>query len=264
MKFPFGRIIFPFGMRSGAFDFFGGKMGKEYFRRDFLIEEVSKSGGFQSVSEIFAALSDSTRLKIFWLLCHSKECVIGIASMLGMTTPAVSHHLRVLKEAGLVEGSRDGKEVFYTASGGPECGILHSMTERLMSVACPDFGGGHERVNERSGYMEDHVEKIKRIHEFLTGNLSERVTIDGLSRMFAMNPTTLKSVFKDVYGESLAAHMKVHRMERAAELLSTTDMSVGEVARSVGYGSQSKFSAVFGELYGVSPREYRAEGGRRR
>jgi len=41
-------------------------------------------------------------------------------------------------------------------------------------------------------------------------------------------------------------------------------MSVGEVARSVGYGSQSKFSAVFGELYGVSPREYRAEGARRR
>lgn len=239
-------------------------MVKEYFKEDFLAGEVSKSEEFQSVADIFALLSDSTRLKIFWLLCHSKECVMDIASMLGMTTPAVSHHLRILKDAGLITGYRDGKEVFYAAEAGRRTDALHSITERLMSVECPEFDSAHEAVNERPQFTENHVEKIRMIHEFLSENLSERITIDDLSKRFAMNPTTLKSVFKDVYGESVAAHMKIHRMRKAAGLLSSSDMSVGEVARSVGYGSQSKFSAVFGELYGVSPREYRAAGGRRR
>jgi len=234
-------------------------MGKEYFKMDFLKEEISKTGEFQSVSDVFSMLSDCTRLKIFWLLCHSKECVIDIASILGMTTPAVSHHLRILKEAGLIESYRDGKEVFYTVQGDSKSKMLHSMIESLMSMTCPDFESGHEKVNERSEYMENHVEKIKKIHEFLTENLSNRVTIDDLSRKFAMNPTTLKSVFKDVYGESVAAHIKIHRMERAAELLSTTEDSVAEIARSVGYESQSKFSAVFSELYGMPPRDYRAK-----
>ena len=72
-----------------------------------------------------------------------------------------------------------------------------------------------------------------------------------------MNPTTLKTLFKSVYGSSLAAHMKEHRMERAAELLRESDMSVAEIANQVGYESQSRFSAAFKEYYGQLPKEYR-------
>ena len=72
-----------------------------------------------------------------------------------------------------------------------------------------------------------------------------------------MNPTTLKQVFKSVYGASLAAHMKEHRMGRAAQLLRETDESVAEIARAVGYESQSKLTAAFKEYFGVLPKEYR-------
>ena len=63
--------------------------------------------------------------------------------------------------------------------------------------------------------------------------------------------------FKDVYGTSIAAHLKKHRMEKAAQLLRETDLPVAEVARQVGYESQSKFTAVFKEQYGQLPKEYR-------
>ena len=86
------------------------------YRLDFLKSELSNEEMFGKVSQVFSLLSDSTRLKIFWLLCHSKECVINIAQIMNMTMPAVSHHLRVLKDSGLIESYRDGKEVFYTAS----------------------------------------------------------------------------------------------------------------------------------------------------
>ena len=72
-----------------------------------------------------------------------------------------------------------------------------------------------------------------------------------------MNPTTLKSVFKSVYGNSLASHMKEHRMERAAELLTGTGLTIAEIAAQVGYDSQSKFTVAFKSQYGVLPKEYR-------
>ena len=87
--------------------------------------------------------------------------------------------------------------------------------------------------------------------------MERRFTIEELSHKYLMNPTTLKAVFKSVYGESIAAHMKEHRMEKAAALLRESDMSIAEIGRLVGYESQSKFTAAFKESYGCLPKEYR-------
>ena len=229
----------------------------EYFKVDFLKNQISRQENFQTVADIFALLADPSRLKIFWLLCHSKECVINIAQILKMTNPAVSHHLKILKDAGLIESYRDQREVFYTVSSNAKNQALHSIIETLMSINCPDFDSNHEKINEKSEYLENQVETIKKVHDYLTQNLSKRITIEELSKQFAMNSTTLKTVFKDVYGTSLAAHIKEHRMEKAAELLVKTQMSINQIAQEVGYESQSKFCLVFKEFYKLSPKEYR-------
>ncbi|MBO7583814.1 MAG: metalloregulator ArsR/SmtB family transcription factor [Treponema sp.] len=230
---------------------------KEYFKVDFLKNQISRQDDFGTVADIFALLADPTRLKIFWLLCHSKECVINIAQILKMTNPAVSHHLKILREAGLIESYRDEREVFYTVSTGAKSQALHSIIEKLMSINCPDFDNRHEQINENSDYLENQVGKIKKVHDYLTQNLSKRITIEELSKQFAMNPTTLKTVFKDVYGNSLAAHIKEHRMEKAAELLVQSQLPINQIAQEVGYESQSKFSAVFKDFYKCSPMEYK-------
>ena len=72
-----------------------------------------------------------------------------------------------------------------------------------------------------------------------------------------MNPTTLKTIFKCVYGTSIAAHMKEHRMEQAAKLLRETSLSIAEIAGRVGYDSQSRFTAAFKEYSGKLPKDYR-------
>ena len=79
---------------------------KEYFKLDFIKEQLAKDNDFSVMADIFSLLADSNRLKIFWFLCHSKECVVNIAQIMKMTTPAVSHHLKLLKEAGLIEIGR--------------------------------------------------------------------------------------------------------------------------------------------------------------
>ena len=65
---------------------------------------------FQTTADIFKQLSDPTRIRIFWILCHCEECVINIASMMEMSSPAVAHHLRLLRSSGLIESRRDGKK----------------------------------------------------------------------------------------------------------------------------------------------------------
>ena len=107
------------------------------------------------------------------------------------------------------------------------------------------------------GCSAEQLETIRRVHEALTADLSSRITIDELSRRFLMNPSTMKEVFKTVYGQSIAAHIREHRMERAAELLRETDASMAEIAAAIGYESASKFSAEFRKAYGALPTEYR-------
>ena len=58
-----------------------------------------------------------------------------------MSSPAVSHHLKQLRQAGLVVSRRSGKEVFYRASDTSEAHFLHEMIEDLMHLTCP----GRER-----------------------------------------------------------------------------------------------------------------------
>ncbi len=104
---------------------------------DAFSELLEKTTGFDAVSKILTQLVDSTRIRIFWLLCHYEGCVINISSIMGMSSPAVSHHLRSLKESGLIESRRVGKEVYYKAVDSPEVQYLHHMIEELMSIACP-------------------------------------------------------------------------------------------------------------------------------
>lgn len=66
------------------------------------------------LSEIFKVLGDETRTKILYLLAQQKLCVCDLATVLDMTLPAISHHLRLLKALRLVKYSREGKMVYYS------------------------------------------------------------------------------------------------------------------------------------------------------
>lgn len=78
---------------------------------DRLREKVLEVAG---LSEIFKALGDETRTKILYLLAHQELCVCDLASVLNMSLPAISHHLRLLKMLRLVRYRRDGKMVYYS------------------------------------------------------------------------------------------------------------------------------------------------------
>ena len=100
-----------------------------------LYEQLSDLEQFQNAAEVFKRLGDTTRMRIFWLLCNCEECVINISAMLEISSPAASHHLRSLRESRLITSRRDGKEVYYKASETEESLLLRKLLEiTLCSV----------------------------------------------------------------------------------------------------------------------------------
>lgn len=65
------------------------------------------------LADLFKLFGDTTRAKILFTLSESEMCVCAIAELLGMTQPAISHQLRILKDANLVGNRREGKTIFY-------------------------------------------------------------------------------------------------------------------------------------------------------
>ena len=68
----------------------------------------------ENLTALFAAFSDTTRVRIMKVLMEGEICVGDLAQSLEMTQSAVSHQLKVLKQARLVKGRREGKQILYS------------------------------------------------------------------------------------------------------------------------------------------------------
>lgn len=101
------------------------------------LQNTPDDNTFARTAETFQLISDATRLKILWLLCHNEICVNNIAVLVNMSSPAVSHHLRLLKQAGLLESRREGKEMYYKLANTAEAALLHHALDDILDIKCP-------------------------------------------------------------------------------------------------------------------------------
>ena len=82
-----------------------------------LVEKVNrgmpKEEELYDLAELFKVFGDSTRIRILFVLFEAEVCVCDLAEVLHMTQSAISHQLKILKQAKLVSARREGKSVFY-------------------------------------------------------------------------------------------------------------------------------------------------------
>jgi ArsR family transcriptional regulator, arsenate/arsenite/antimonite-responsive transcriptional repressor len=106
--------------------------------------------------KVFQALSSEARLEIVRLLKEHAQCVKALTERLSMTQPAVSQHLRVLKEAGLVKAEKRGMWMHYA--------LDHEALQARGKAMAELFGGWttpQEVVEGRSGCPSDLLEKCQ-------------------------------------------------------------------------------------------------------
>jgi len=106
-------------------------------------------------------------------------------------------------------------------------------------------------------FNKSQVETVKNIMKYISTNLETHFTLEELSSMFEIPLTSMKSCFKEVYGDSIYTYLKNLRMKKAAGLLIKTDKSITSISSITGYTNTSKFSAAFKKIYGLTPSKYR-------
>lgn len=74
--------------------------------------------------------------------------------------------------------------------------------------------------------------------------------------MVGLNDCTLKRGFRQVFHTTAFGYLHHQRLEKAGQLLAIGEMSIGEVARAVGFADRSYFAAAFRKQYGVNPSVY--------
>ena len=77
------------------------------------IRQMPDEDHLYDLAELYKIFGDSTRIKILYALFESELCVCGIAGLLGMTLSAISHQLRILRAAKLVDYRREGRTLYY-------------------------------------------------------------------------------------------------------------------------------------------------------
>ena len=90
------------------------------------------------MAELFKVFGDSTRIKILCVLFQGEKCVTDICQAVQMGQSAVSHQLRILKQAKLVRGRRQGKQILYALADHHVETIMHMTREHLEGENCDE------------------------------------------------------------------------------------------------------------------------------
>lgn len=108
------------GKEEGGADMMGqnAECCEQVFVHRDLVEKVNRNmpreEELYDLAELFKVFGDSTRIRILFVLFEAEVCVCDLAEILHMTQSAISHQLKILKQAKLVSARREGKSVFYS------------------------------------------------------------------------------------------------------------------------------------------------------
>jgi DNA-binding transcriptional ArsR family regulator len=94
------------------------------FRVDRIKESLAPEGMIISMSEVFRTLSDPTRIRILLALENGELCVYDIATLVDLPQPSVSHHLRGLRQSGIIQFRKCGKMTLYSLKDTRISGLL--------------------------------------------------------------------------------------------------------------------------------------------
>jgi AraC-like DNA-binding protein len=134
--------------------------------------------------------------------------------------------------------------------------VLHSSPNNAFAYQI-DYGSVPIGEKRRIRLMPSDIRAIQNAHDILSREAIAPPTIEQLSRQVLLNPQKLKAGFSHYYHMPIGKYLQTVRMTRAANLLSTTGLSIEGIAQRVGYQHSSNFARTFKKVYGASPLDFR-------
>ena len=130
-------------------------------------------------------------------------------------------------------------------------------TDVLAMELLIELAGTSSPVDVPRLVSPDIRDRVLRAREYMDEHLSDNVDLSTLAREVALSPFHLSRLFRQEVGESPHGYLVRRRLDRAAELLVSTPMTVTQVCDRVGFGSPAHFSQMFRRRFGVPPSIYR-------
>ncbi|HEY8893645.1 MAG TPA: AraC family transcriptional regulator [Niastella sp.] len=101
------------------------------------------------------------------------------------------------------------------------------------------------------------IQYIQQARTILAENFDKHITIPKLARQTGINEAKLKEGFKELYGQSIHTYLQQLRLQKAQQLLLTTQMSVTDITYEIGYSHVTHFTTLFKNEFGLTPTEWR-------
>ncbi len=118
----------------------------------------------------------------------------------------------------------------------------------------------HFEPNTRRTFCTNsQVDIAKKSIEIITKDLSQKYSAAELAAIFGISESSLKNYIRTVFGRGYKELVHETRMKKAADLIVKSEKSIGEIAESVGYQNQSRFSEAFLKYHKVLPMEYKRQ-----
>lgn len=144
-------------------------------------------------------------------------------------------------------------ELLYLANHSQES-ALHLIGHLYLIMDALVNGSSHKRVVQGGKLSEFYT---KEATTFIAQNYALPLTVEDMARRCNLDRSYFGKIFKETMGQSPQEFLIRYRMAKAAELLKTTDLSIGDISIQVGYPNQLHFSRAFKNIYSVPPRVYR-------
>jgi len=152
--------------------------------------------------------------------------------------------VRLLKQVKHYRGEGIAAKLFYESKVAEAFSLVMARYKQCPPVLKPRLTESDRRQIEAvTAYIDDHY--------------ADELPLERLSKIACMGTTKLKASFRGIHGCTITEYIQQRRMHRAEHLLSSAELSVGQVAQAVGYRSASHFAELFRSKTGLTPLEYR-------
>jgi AraC-like DNA-binding protein len=149
--------------------------------------------------------------------------------------------------------------VFLPDLGGHSNGRADPTSARGRQAMCPAHVARRRQGSDASVSIrvpDDSRPHLRRARDYADRNYADALDLETLAAVAGMSKYHFQRLFTATYGVSATTHLSRRRIERAQDLLRSTNLTITEVCHAVGFSSLGSFSSRFRELVGCSPREF--------
>ena len=143
--------------------------------------------------------------------------------------------------------------VFTNGSPCPELETVAGLSRLFAEI----YSAGAYENALSAGDGIRRIDRIKPVLEFIEANYSRGLSLEDLAAVAGMNPKYFCRVFRSLTHHSPVDYLNFYRIEQAAHMLDSTELSVTEVGNRCGFWESSYFTKVFHKYKGVTPVQYR-------